>query len=84
MVGEHHAALQVLGDVAMHHPGPRVGHLYQEVHGLAGAHEHGVLPGQVLVANTVTAQHQETLPVEVDGMLHRVIRIWCVHDADLD
>src|SRR5207237_1085006 len=84
MVGEHHAALQVLGDVAMHHPGTWVGHLYQDVHRLAGAHEHGVLPGQVLVANTVAASYQETLPMEVDGVLHGVIRIGGVPKAHAD
>ena len=84
MIGEHHAALQMFGDVAMHHPGPRIGHLYQDIYGLAGTYEYGVLLGQVLVVTTVAAQYQETLPVEVDGMLHRVIRIWCVHDANLD
>ncbi len=73
MVRKHHAALEVLGNVAMHHPGPRVGHVYQDVHGLTHRHEHGVLPDQVLVANPVAAQHQETLPMEVDGMLHGMI-----------
>ena len=44
---EHHAALVVLGDVAVGHPAPGVGDVEQDVDGLAGADEHGVLPDQV-------------------------------------
>ena len=32
---EHHAALGVLGDVAVRHPQPRIGDVEQDVHGLA-------------------------------------------------
>src|SRR3954451_8113974 len=39
---EHHAALVVLGDVAVGHPEPGVGHVEQDVDRLAGLDEHGV------------------------------------------
>ena len=44
---EHHAALHVLGDVAVGHPQARVGDVEQDVYGLTRAHQHGVLPDQV-------------------------------------
>src|SRR5437763_15388138 len=44
---EHHAALGVFGNVAVRHPEPAIRDVQQDVHGLACAHEHGVLPYEV-------------------------------------
>ena len=41
---EHHAALVVLGDVAMRHPPSRIRDFEQDVDRLAGRDQHGVFP----------------------------------------
>src|SRR3982751_88197 len=52
---EHHAALVVLGDVAVRHPAPRVRDLEQDVDRLARPPKHGVLPDQVVFDHAVAA-----------------------------
>jgi hypothetical protein len=67
---EHHAALQLLGDMAVGHPQARVGHVEQDVHHLAGADQHRVLPDQVLLDHSIAGQDQEpagAVEVERDG-----------------
>ena len=46
---EHHPALVMLGDMAVRHPDARLGHVEQDVDGLAGPDEDGVLPDEVLL-----------------------------------
>src|SRR5688572_3876145 len=53
---EHHPALVVLGDVTVGHPKTRVAHVQQDVHGLPGTDEHGVLPDEVRLDSAVSAK----------------------------
>ena len=69
---EHHAALHVLGDVAVRHPQAGVGDVEQDVDGLAGADQHGVLPHQVGLGHAVAGEHQEPAgAVQVERVVHR-------------
>ena len=82
---EHHSAFVVFGDVAVGHPDSGVGDVEQDVDGLAGAHEHGVLPGQVGLDGVVAGEYEEAAgSVDVEGVVHRVIRVHLVEQADLD
>src|SRR2546423_8028759 len=56
---EHHAALVVLGDVAVRHPDADVGDVQQDVDRLAGADEHGVLPDQAGLDRPIAREDQE-------------------------
>src|SRR4029450_9597787 len=81
----HHAALHVLGDVAVGHPQARVGHVEQDVHDLAGADQHGVLPDQVVLDHAVAGQDQEPPgPVQVEGVVHGVVGVHLIHQPELD
>src|ERR1051326_3544228 len=79
----HHAGFEVLGDVAVRHPRAGVRDLEQNVGGPADGQQKGILPRQVRVADAVFRQNQESLPVEVDGVLHGVQRLPEVGDPDL-
>lgn len=50
---EHHAALVVLGYVAMGHPQAGIGHVEEDIDRLAGRHQDGVLPDEVGLDDTV-------------------------------
>ena len=68
---EHHAALHVLGDVAVGHPQAGVGDVEQDVDGLAGADQDGVLPHQVRFRRSVAGQDEEApAPCRWNG--------WCI------
>src|SRR5215218_10191917 len=70
--GEVHAALVVLGDVAVRHPLARMGDLEQEVDGLAGRDQHRVLPDEVGLGHAVAGEDQEAAgAMDVEGMVHR-------------
>src|SRR5690242_14494452 len=56
---EHHAAFVVLGDVAVRHPQAGVRDVEQDVDGLAGTDQHGVLPDEALLGLAVSGQDQE-------------------------
>ena len=51
-------ALVVLGDVAVRHPQARVGDVEQDLDGLAGAHEDGVLPDEVVSDYAVSGKYR--------------------------
>ena len=81
---EHHAALVVLGDVAVRHPHAGVGDVEQDVDDLAGPHEHGVLPHQVGLELAVAGEDQEAPgAVDVEGVVHRVVGVHLVDQPDL-
>ena len=81
---EHHAALVVLGDVAVRHPPSRVGDVEQDVDDLPGAHQHGVFPHQVGLDLAVAGQDQEPAgAVHVEGVVHRMVGVHLVDQADL-
>src|SRR5262245_2331671 len=71
---EHHAhsRFDVLRDVAMQHPLARIRQLEEHVGRETGRDEDGIFPHQVLVGDAVYRRHQETLAVNVDGVLHRM------------
>ena len=82
---EHHAALVVLGDVAVRHPQAGVGDVEEDVDGLAGADEDGVLPHEVVVGFAVAGEHEEPAgAVDVERVVHRVVLVHVVDEADLD
>src|SRR5687768_3567766 len=56
---EHHSHLGVLGDVAVGHPAAGVGDVEEDVDGLAGADEDGVLPDQVGLRLAVAGEDEE-------------------------
>src|SRR5437870_4132642 len=80
----HHAGLEMLGDVAMQHPAARVRQVEQQVHRRAGRHQHGVLPGQIIVRRAVHRQDQESLAMEVNRVLHPVQHRARVVDPQFD
>ena len=73
----------MLRDMAVGHPATRVRRLQQNVHGGADGEKHRVLPGEVGRRHPVPLEDQEALPVEVNGMAHRVHRLGIVEQADL-
>ena len=82
---EHHSAFVVLGDVAVRHPESGVGDVEQDVDGFARAHEYGVFPGEVGLDVVVAGEYEEAAgSVDVEGVVHRVIRVHLVEQADLD
>src|SRR4051812_35036873 len=82
---EHHSAFDVLGDVAVGHPAPRIRDLEQDVDGLPSRDKDGVLPDQVLVGGTVAGKDQEsTGTMDVERMVHRMVRSEFVDETDLD
>src|SRR5436190_13562154 len=56
---EHHPAFVMLGHMAVSHPPAWIRHVEQDVNGLAGAHEDGVLPDEVRLDDLVTREDQE-------------------------
>src|ERR687896_161525 len=81
---EHHPALHVFRDMTVGHPQPRVGCVHEDVDGLAGAYQDGVFPHEVRLDYTIARQHQEALAVDMERMMHRVIRFHLVDQSDLD
>jgi len=82
--GKHHARMEVFGDVAVQHPVAGVGHVDEDVHRRADGHDGGVFPDEVGVFHPIHLQHQVSLPVQVDGVVHRVERLRVVEEANLD
>ena len=81
---EHHPALGVLGDVAVGHPQTWICDVQQDVHDLACAHEHSVLPHKIGFRQPVPAEDQETAgTMNVEGVVHRVIGFHFVDQSDL-
>ena len=81
---EHHAALVVLGDVAVRHPAAGVGDLEQDVDRLAGADEHRVAPHEVRLDLAVAGEDEEPPgTVDVERVVHRVVGVHLVDQADL-
>src|SRR3954462_91202 len=81
---EHHPALSVLGDVAVCHPQSWIGDVEQDVHGLSRSNQNGVLPHEVGLRLAVTREHQEaSSSVHVERMVHRMVRLYLVHEPDL-
>ena len=79
---EHHAALVMLGDVAVGHPTARVRDVEQDVDRLTGADEHGVLPGQVRFHDVVAREdHEPAGPVDVERVWHGVVGVHLVDEA---
>src|SRR4029079_353962 len=51
-----------------------MGYVEQDVHGLAGAHEHRVLPHEILLRDLVAGQNDEASgSVDVEWMVHRMV-----------
>jgi hypothetical protein len=50
----------VLGDVTVRHPAAGIGDREQDVDRLAGEHEHGVLPHEVVVRLSVSREDEES------------------------
>ena len=74
----------VLGDVAVGHPLPGVGHVQHDVDGLAGAHEDRVAPHQIGVGDAVAREDEEPAgSVDVERVVHRVVGVHLVHQPDL-
>ena len=74
----------VLGDVAVRHPQARVGDVEQDVDGLAGTDQHGVLPDQVGLHNPVSGEDQEAArSVDVERVVHRVVPGHLVQQPEL-
>jgi hypothetical protein len=68
---EHHAALHVLGDVAMGHPHAGASGVEQDVGGLADTDQHDVPRDQVGLGHHVAGQHQEPVgAVQVERGVH--------------
>ena len=62
-----------------------VGHVEQDVDGLAGAHEDGVLPDEVLLGGVRRGEDEEAAgAVDVEGVVHRVVGVHLVDQPDLD
>src|SRR5690606_2488350 len=78
-----HPGLQVLRDVAVEHPVARVRHLDEQVHGRAQRNDRRILPHEVRVAYTIPLEHEETLAVQVDRVVHRMQRRRLVVQPDL-
>ena len=55
---EHHSAFVVLGDVTVRHPAAGLRDLQQNVDGLPGGDEHGVLPDEVRLDSAVAGEDQ--------------------------
>src|SRR5256885_1414634 len=71
---EHHAALVVLGDVAVRHPEADVGDVQQDVDRLAGADQHGVLPDQAGLDRPIAGQDQEAAgAVNMERVVHWMV-----------
>jgi trehalose/maltose hydrolase-like predicted phosphorylase len=72
---EHHAALDVFGDVAVSHPAPGAADIEQDVDNLTGPNQNGVLPDEVGFGHTAPVEHQETTrAVNMERMLHLMVR----------
>ena len=81
---EHHPALGMLGDVAVRHPQTWIRDVKQDVHGPSHGHEHGFLPYQVGLRLTITRQDEGAAgAMDVEGVVHRVIRLHLVDESDL-
>ena len=67
---------------AIHTPGVR--DVEQDVDGLAGSEEDRVLPDEIGFGLAVTREHDEAAgAVDVERVVHRVIRVHLVDEADL-
>src|SRR4051794_1165050 len=82
--GEHHPALVVLGDVAVRHPAAGVGDVEEDVDGLPGPDEYGVLPDEVRLDDFIAGEDQEAPgPVDVERVRHGMVRVHLVHEPEL-
>ena len=64
---------------------PGVGDVEQDVHRLAGSHEHRVLPDEVGLRDAVAGQDDEAAgAVDVERVVHRVVGVHLVDEPQLD
>ena len=64
----------MLGDVAVDHPITGIAGIEEDVDRRVLGNKNRIFPDQVLIRNAVDRKYQEPLPMEMNGMLHRVIR----------
>src|SRR5919108_5268671 len=82
---EHHAALVVLGDMAVSHPAAGIGDVEQDLDRLLGSHQHRVLPHEVGLRDAVAAQYQEpACAMDMERMVHGMVPGHLVDQSDLD
>ena len=76
-------ARQMLRDVTVDHPSPRIRHVGQQLDRLAGGNDRRVLPDEILAPHAVAGQDEKALAVQVNRMGHRVARRRVVEDSEL-
>ena len=70
--------------MAVRHPNTWVCHVEQDVDGLASVYKDGVLPREVRLDHVVAGEDEEpTRAVDVERVVHRVVLVHVVHQADL-
>src|SRR3989344_3824035 len=78
----HHPVAQVLRDMAVEHPVAGVIDIEQDIHGVTRGHESCILPDEILRLYAIVREHQESLSMKMNRVLHRVRGVRFIHDAD--
>src|SRR5665213_3935256 len=80
----HHSRLDVLPDVAVQHPRARIRQIEEKIHGRPNRDDGGVFPDEIRIGLSIALDDQKALAVQMNRMIHRVLRGWIVVDAEFD
>lgn len=68
----------------MRHPFPDIGSIEEYVDRITRWDHHGILPDEIFLSHSVLIDHEKSLSMEMDRMLHGVRRIGIVEYLNLD
>ena len=64
------------------HPVPRIAHIYEDIDILVFWYEDCILPDEIRIRCTILIEHEESLSMHMEWMLHRMHGIFIIGESD--
>lgn len=69
--------------MTMGHPGTRIGHIDEYIHVLSSGDQDSIFPDEIGTLLTIGIQHDESLTMHMEWVLHRMHRVSIIGYTDL-